>query len=74
MKKLIGLLGVAVFAVAMFMNTNAINNASDLNLENLTSMNTADAECSSDPFPTGRCTFTGRCRVEAGPGQDCNHW
>ena len=72
MKKLIGLLGVAVFAVAMFINTNAINNASDLNLENLTSMNTADAECDEWAWPM-QCNSFGRCSM-FGSGGGCDSW
>ena len=47
MKKIIGVLGIAVFAMAMFFNTsNAINSSnSDLDLASLITLNTADAEC-----------------------------
>lgn len=45
MKKIIGFLGVAVFALAMFFNTNS-NNASNGNfsLSSLLTLNTANAE------------------------------
>lgn len=45
MKKLIGILGVAVIAMAMFLNTNNMNSSNgDLDLANLLTMNTANAE------------------------------
>lgn len=45
MKKIIGILGIAVFSMAMFFSTNAMNSINgDLDLENLASLNTANAE------------------------------
>jgi len=49
MKKVIGILSVAVFAIAMFMNTSVINN-SDISLANLVSLNSAEAESDIDCF------------------------
>ncbi len=46
MKKVIGVLSVAIFTVALFANTNSINNKEDINLEALLSQNTASAESS----------------------------
>jgi hypothetical protein len=44
MKKIIGILGVMVIAVAMFFSTNTINSSNgDLNLANLVNMNPANA-------------------------------
>ena len=46
MKKLTGILGVTVIAVAMFFNSNAMNNSNgDLDLASLLEVNTANAEC-----------------------------
>lgn len=45
MKKLIGILGVVVIAMAMFFSANPINSSNiDLNLADLITMNTANAE------------------------------
>ena len=45
MKKIIGILGVAVIAATMFYSANAVNvSKTDLNLASLVSMNTANAE------------------------------
>ncbi|MBG7630353.1 MAG: hypothetical protein IZT56_07960 [Bacteroidetes bacterium] len=43
MKKTIGILGVAVLAVTMFMNANSINK-SDIDLASLMKINSANAE------------------------------
>ena len=42
MKKIIGIIGITVFSMAMFLNTN--NNSNDVNLANLIALNTANAE------------------------------
>ena len=45
MKKIIGILGVVAFAMAMFLNTNFKNNSNDdLALENVIAINEANAE------------------------------
>jgi hypothetical protein len=45
MKKIIGIIGVCVFALTMFMNTNSANNTnSDTNLASLMSISSANAE------------------------------
>lgn len=45
MKKIIGILGIAVIAVAMFFSVNKLRNSSaDSSLDNLISMNKANAE------------------------------
>ena len=45
MKKIIGILGVAVFAMAMFFSTNATSSSDgNLNLASLITLNTANAE------------------------------
>lgn len=67
MKKIIGILGVALIVAAMFLNTNAVNGSgSDTSLANLLTLNSANAECVPshyDPsFNRGRCTmFYGIC-------------
>ncbi len=61
MKKVIGILGVAVFAVALFTNTNSVNNKEDINLTALLSQDTANAEGSGTPLCVGtlvRCYWT----------------
>jgi hypothetical protein len=48
MKKIIGVLGVAVIAATMFFNTNGVNSSSsDSSLAGLLAMNTANAEYGS---------------------------
>ena len=45
MKKILGVLGVAVIAATMFFSANAVSGSTtDLNLASLISMNTANAE------------------------------
>ena len=45
MKKIIGFLGVAVFAATMFFSTNAVNGSnSDISFDGLTNMNVANAQ------------------------------
>lgn len=47
-KKGLGILGVAVFSMTMFFNTNLINEDKlDLDLSTLIATNVAEAECSS---------------------------
>ena len=56
MKKIIGILGVAVFSMAMFFNVNTLNSsAGDLDLASLISLNTANAE------DGGGCAMTQSC-------------
>ncbi len=43
MKKIVGIIGVAVLAIAMYTNTNN-NEASNVSLSELATVNTADAE------------------------------
>ncbi|WP_147677884.1 hypothetical protein [Algibacter pacificus] len=60
MKKIIGVLGIALIAIAMFLNTNTINN-SNLDLANLISLNTANAEDTLPGFGTASstaCTYS----------------
>ncbi|MBA0883952.1 hypothetical protein [Flavobacterium undicola] len=50
MKKIIGVLGVAVIAVAMFFSANAVNSSvADLNLNSLINLNVAHAEGETTP-------------------------
>jgi hypothetical protein len=44
MKKIIGILGVAVIAVAMFINSNNIETTNDFDLASLMSLSSANAE------------------------------
>jgi hypothetical protein len=56
MKKIIGILGVAVIAVAMFFSSNAVNSSmGDLNLASLISLNNANAECGAPPSCSSVC-------------------
>jgi hypothetical protein len=46
MKKIIGILGVAIIAVAMFFSANGVNTSSaDTSLASLMTINAANAEC-----------------------------
>ena len=68
MKKLIGIVGIAVIAMAMFFNTNALNSSNgDFDLASLLNMNSANAECTHgdpecffkcDSTPNETCKFT----------------
>ena len=60
MKKIIGILGVAVIAMAMFFSTNNLNSSNeDLELASLIAIDTANAEwslygcCPDGPFCQG---------------------
>ncbi len=56
MKKIIGILGVFVIAMAMFFNTSAMNSSNgDLDLASLLNMNTANAECGPAPSCASVC-------------------
>ncbi|MDY7396718.1 hypothetical protein UMM65_15830 [Aureibaculum sp. 2210JD6-5] len=47
-KKIIGILGIAIIAMALFFSTNAINGSNgEFDLLGLVSMNTANAECNN---------------------------
>lgn len=53
MKKIVGVLGVAVFAAVMFFSANNVNSASsDTSLASLLSLNSANAECVDDVLPS----------------------
>ena len=65
MKKIIGILGVVVIAVAMFFSTNAMNNSNgNFDLASLLALNTANAECNSCPGGINIC----RIAVDCGTG------
>jgi len=77
MKKLIGILGVAVIAVTMFANTNSANINKNTDLASLIAMNVANAEdedgdlCSSEPditcwvsYPDGSIFFSPNCEPD----------
>jgi hypothetical protein len=76
MKKLIGILGVAVIAMAMFFSTNSLNNSSgDLDLASLLNMNTANAEAGATvrmPTPV-LCPDKTKYKTDCtGSGEGCN--
>lgn len=58
MKKIIGILGILVIAIALFVNVNSMNNSSsDVSLASLIATNVANAEgsnpsCCNDPGDT----------------------
>jgi hypothetical protein len=62
MKKIIGVLGVAVIAVAMFLTTNVVNKtSSDISLMSLVTINEANAEANATS-----CTVTTTCMNSIG--------
>ena len=71
MKKLIGIIGVAVIAFAVFFNANTMNSSNnDFDLASILNMNTANAEC----YGTLDCvTATTSCILlhPTDPTQDC---
>ncbi len=74
MKKLIGFVGVAVIAMAIFFSTNTVNSANqDLDLANLLSINDANAECDSPKGSSANatCTASNRCRYDT-TDRDCH--
>lgn len=76
MKKIIGILGVAVIAAMMFFTANTVNGSnSNIDLTSLMEMNTANAECdgSKDWLNSGGCSFFGNC-YWGGAGQGCDPW
>lgn len=77
MKKILGILGVAMIAAAMFVNTNANNAGNNVDLAGLLSINTANAECVPGYTPewnNGRCGLTGNCYWVGGTNGQCNAW
>ncbi|MFS4456930.1 hypothetical protein [Maribacter sp. 2304DJ31-5] len=58
MKKVIVVLGLAIFAMVLFASTNNVTNNGDIDLESLTTLNQADAECPSF-INNGSCSYTG---------------
>lgn len=73
MKRIIGILGIAVFSMAVFMSTNSVENATEINLASLTGISEANAECggSVDWPGSKRCNSFGRCSAQ-GSGNACN--
>lgn len=74
MKKIIGILGVAVIAATMFFSANAVNgSANDTSLAGLIAMNTANAEGGTD---VPGCDYTGYssdyCHWSGYAVQNCN--
>jgi hypothetical protein len=69
MKKLIGILGVAVIAMAMFFNTNTMNGSNNsFDLASLLTISSANAEC--DNCPGG----SNICRVQVDCDGSTEHW
>lgn len=61
MKKIIGIVGVVLFAVAMFLNTNNSKTSNEsLSLASLVSLNTASASCEIWSWPQ-QCNSFDRC-------------
>jgi len=74
MKKILGVLGVAVIAVAMFFSANA-NTSSDLDLASLISLNSANAECVViGPTNFYGCNAFDRCVYTGVPAPTCSYW
>lgn len=73
MKKVIGILGIAVFAAGLFINANTVKKSSEMNLVNLLSLNEASAECRGGVVMNGECNFTGeRCYWRFEGPYDCS--
>ena len=74
MKKLIGILGIAVIATAMFFNTNT-NHADNIDLSSLIAINMANAEDSGgatcEPGGTS-CSTANYCRKGSTYGSTCS--
>lgn len=61
MKKKIAFIGAIALAVALFANGNNELGSEDLNLDNLISMNKADASCEPHWSNMMHCNSFGRC-------------
>lgn len=78
MKKAIALLGISLFSMMVFTNTNVLASTNDLDLASLITLNKADAECNPNvPVETknGKCNWTGeRCysQIQNLPSNDCS--
>ena len=72
MKKVIGILGIAIFSMVMFTNTSSQTENSDLSMQNLTTIKEANAECGGgiDWPGTRRCNSFDRCSA-FGSGNPC---
>lgn len=69
--KLIGTLGIAVMAMAMFFSTNVANSSNgELDLASLLEVNTANAECNGATFDA--YCYTGSVCVLICQGQTTN--
>ncbi|MBG7630807.1 MAG: hypothetical protein IZT56_10270 [Bacteroidetes bacterium] len=75
MKKIIGILGVAVFAVTLFASTN-VNSLKDIDLASLITMNTASAEFDPIASCNSWCTSGVQCVLVTNVGFNiyCNGW
>ena len=77
MKKIIAILGISLFTMALFTNSNVLKNNQSLDLASLTTLNVADAECHrawNQDANNGKCNWLGtRCysQVEDLPDNDC---
>lgn len=74
MKKLIGMLGIAVIAMAMFFNTNT-NHTDNVNLSSLIAINIAYAESSGGAIcePGGNsCSTANYCRKNSTYSSTCS--
>ncbi len=70
MKKIAGIFVIAIFAAVMFLNTNIANDSSNsLDLKELASLNTAEADCWGGGWPMS-CNSFGRCSM-FGSGAAC---
>ncbi len=64
MKKVIKVLGAAIFAAALFLNSSSAMVAEDFDLVGLTSLNSADAECIlKEYWPGWRCNMYNECEL-----------
>lgn len=74
MKKLIGIVGIAVMAMAMFFSTNT-NHTDNVNLSSLIAINIANAESSGGAIcePGGNsCSTSNYCRKDSTYGSTCS--
>ena len=70
MKKAIIFICSSTFALFLFLNGNSTNNSGDISLDNLISMNTADATCEYHWSSHMHCNSYGRC-ANTGDGISC---
>ncbi len=77
MKKIIAIIGIAVFSMVLFANTNNVSNNGDFDLASVAALNEASAECPVVPYwLNARCSYDQTVCWHIGinePAADCSY-